>query len=77
MTKTFKVLTDNGSESLMRITELMRRKGCFLRKVTMEQDENSALSDLTFTIGFKDKNIPNLISQVERFQDVHSVKEII
>jgi acetolactate synthase regulatory subunit len=76
MTKSFQVITDNGSESLMRITALMRRKGCFLKKITMEQDENSTLSDLTFTIGFKDKNIPNLISQVEKFQDVHSIREI-
>lgn len=76
MTKSFQVVTDNGSESLMRITALMRRKGYFLKKVTMEQDENSTLSDLTFTIGFNDKNIPNLMSQVERFQDVHSIREI-
>lgn len=76
MTKTLWALVGNGPESLMRITGLIRRKGCTMKKIVMEEVQDESKAYLTITLGVEDKDIDNILHQMRRFQDVYEVNEI-
>ncbi len=75
MERTLWALVDNGPEALMRVTGLVRRKGCSMKKINMEETSDGVYANLTITIGYVGE-IEHLISSMEKFMDVHSVKEV-
>jgi acetolactate synthase-1/3 small subunit len=75
MTKTLQAMVKNGPESLMRITGLMKRRGCEVKSLSLELDEDSAMSRLVITLGAKEDEMDNIIMQMKRFQDVFQLVE--
>jgi acetolactate synthase-1/3 small subunit len=75
MTKTLHAMVKNGPESLMRITGLMKRRGCEVKSLRLELDEDSSMSTLVITLGANDDEMDNIIMQMRRFQDVFQLIE--
>jgi acetolactate synthase-1/3 small subunit len=75
MTKTLHAMVKNGPESLMRITGLMKRRGCEVKSLSLELDEDSSMSTLVITLGANDDEMDNIIMQMRRFQDVFQLIE--
>lgn len=75
MEKTLWALVDNGPEALMRVTGLMRRKGFTMKKISMEETNDVSYANLTITLGDAGE-IEQIICQMEKFINVHVVKEI-
>lgn len=75
MTKTLQAMVKNGPESLMRITGLMKRRGCEVKSLSLELDESSSMSKLVITLGANDNEMDNIIMQMRRFQDVFQLDE--
>ena len=76
MKRTLNAMVKNGPETLMRITGLMRKKGCKLEGLVYEVGKLDAYSKLTLTVGApSDELVDNMILQMRRFQDVYEVSE--
>ena len=76
MKRTLNAMVKNGPETLMRITGLMRKRGCQLEGIVYEVGLNDALSKLTLTVGAESEDLMNnMILQMKRFQDVYDVTE--
>ncbi|MDX9917180.1 MAG: ACT domain-containing protein [Gudongella sp.] len=75
MTRTLEAMVRNGPESLMRITGLMKRRGCEVKKLSLELDEASSMSKLVITLGANEMEMDNIIMQMRRFQDVMDLAE--
>jgi len=76
MEKTLWVLVDNGPEALMRVTGLIRRKGCTMKRMSMEETADVSYANLTITIGDA-REIEQIICQMEKLINVHAVKEVL
>ena len=76
MTSTLWALVGNGTESLMRVTGLMRRMGCSISKISMEECEDGILTYLSITIKVGGRNLDNIMRQMRRFHDVHEVGDM-
>lgn len=76
MTRTVNAVVKNGPETLMRITSLMRKRGCELYDLAYEAGNKDSLSKLTMTVGASSEELmDNTILQIRRFQDVCEVTE--
>ncbi len=76
MTRTLNAMVKNGPETLMRITGLMRKRGCELQGIVYEVGLEDALSKLTLTVGAPSEDLmDNMVLQMRRFQDVYEVTE--
>jgi len=76
MTKTLLAKVTNGPETLMRITTLLKKRGCNLEGLVYEVGNSEKLSSLTLTVGVdNDDLLQNVILQMRRFQDVFEVTE--
>lgn len=76
MTRTLSAVVKNGPETLMRITGLMRRRGCELQDLAYKAGNKDSLSKLTITVDASSEELmDNMILQMRRFQDVCEVTE--
>ncbi|MFZ5969129.1 MAG: ACT domain-containing protein [Bacillota bacterium] len=76
MDKTLLAVVNNEPEVLMRITALLRRGGWSMRKISMEETVDPSLALLSMTIAHQQGSIQRTISQIEKFVDVHEIREI-
>jgi len=75
MDKIILALVDNEPEALMRVTGLIRKKGGTMKKICMEETSDASYAKLTITIGYAGE-MEQIISQIEKFINVHTVEEI-
>lgn len=75
MDKKILALVNNEPEALMRVAGLIRRKGGTMKKICMEAASDASYARLTITIGYSGE-MEHIISQIEKFINVHTVEEI-
>jgi len=76
MVKTLTAFVENGPESLMRITGLIRRKGCTMERINMETVQENEGAYLTITLGVVAEDFENILNQMRKLHDVHEVSEL-
>lgn len=76
MVKTLTAFVENGPESLMRITGLIRRKGCTMERISMETVQENEGAHLTITLGVDNRDFDNILNQLRKLHDVREVNEI-
>ncbi len=74
MTRTVNAFVKNGPETLMRITTLLRKRGCNLEGLVYKVEDRDSLSKLTLTVGVENDDLMNnVLLQIRRLQDVYEV----
>ncbi len=74
MTRTVNAFVKNGPETLMRITTLLRKRGCNLEGLVYKVEDKESLSKLTLTVGVENDDLMNnVVLQIRRLQDVFEV----
>ncbi|MGF7059111.1 ACT domain-containing protein [Brassicibacter mesophilus] len=77
MTKTLYACMKNGTDSLLRVVSILRRKEFDVRNITMESKQNTGVSALFITIDEKSNlGIAQAIKIMNKLTDISEIKEI-
>lgn len=75
MTKTLQVQVKNPTDTLLRITTMLKRRGCDLQGIMYHAGKEDSFN-LQLTVGAEnDELMNNVVLQMKRFQDVFEVAE--
>ncbi|WDV45953.1 ACT domain-containing protein [Clostridiaceae bacterium M8S5] len=77
MTKCISARLDNGLESLVRVTNILRRKEFKIKDIKMTSSTEDCHSELVLTIYENEKlGIKQAINQMKKVHDVCDIKEV-
>ncbi|WDV45956.1 ACT domain-containing protein [Clostridiaceae bacterium M8S5] len=77
MTKSIKAVLNNGLDSMVRLTNILRKKEYRIKDIHMTSYENSRCVDLLLTIyEDEDTGVKRIINQMKKIHDVYDIEEV-
>ncbi|WP_066507199.1 ACT domain-containing protein [Abyssisolibacter fermentans] len=77
MQKTIKAQLKNGLDSLVRVTNILRKKEFNIKDISMTSTSNRCCSDLIITIYENEGlGVKQVINQMEKIIDIYEIREV-
>lgn len=77
MLKSISARLNNGLDSLVRVTNMLRRKEFQIKDISMTSALDGCYSDLIITIYEDDKlGVNQAINQIKKIHDVYEIREV-